>query len=373
MEFIPVCESYLGGNELKYVTDAVQSGWISASGKYVEKFELQFADYCGAGYGTGVCNGTAAIHLALVALGIGPGDEVIVPSFTMVSSAFAVCYTGAMPVFVDVDPDFWTIDPVRIEEKITRRTKAIMTVSIFGHPCDMTRIWALAGKYGLKVVEDAAEAHGAEFEGKKTGALADITAFSFFANKNLTTGEGGMVLTSDPELHRRAVYFRNICFPTSGPRNFCHADIGFNYRLSNLHAAIGVAQVEKADEYRGMRIRNAALYRKHLAGTDGVSFQKTMDNVINVHWMNGILLDPLRYGKTRTELMAHLEENGIDTRLFFLGMHRQPSLVKYGCDCTGIYPVSDNLSENGFYLPSSSNLDEGRIAHICRVISLFGR
>ena len=253
--FIPVCEPFLDGNELKYINEAVRDGWISSSGRFVSLFEQKFAEYCGVKYGVAVCNGTVALHLGLVSLGIGKDDEVIIPDFTMIASAFAVCYTGAKPIFVDAETETWNINPEKIEEKITSRTKAIMPVSIFGHPCEMDRIHEIAGKYNLAVIEDAAESHGAEYNGKKTGSLADITAFSFYANKNLTTGEGGMVVTDDEKLYKKALYHKNLCFSLDAPRDYMHNDIGFNYRMSNLHAALGLAQVEKADEYRSMRIR----------------------------------------------------------------------------------------------------------------------
>lgn len=371
MEFVPVCEPFLNGREKEYVEDCLTTGWISSAGKYVKAFEEQFAAYCGAKYAVGVCNGTVALHLALVALGVKKGDEVILPNFTMIASAFAICYTGAKPVFVDAEPDSWNIDVQKIEAKITERTKVIMPVSIFGHPCDMNAIQALADKYQLKVLEDAAESHGAEYCGKKTGNLADITAFSFFANKNLTTGEGGMVVTNDENLYNLCRYHKNLCFPLDAPRNYMHADIGFNYRISNIHSAIGLAQVEKADEYRDLRIRNANLYKQLLQDIPGVVLQKTKENVLNVHWMNSLIIDPNAYGRTRDELLAELKRNNVDTRLLFVGMHRQPALEQYGCDCTGDYPVTDWLSENGFYLPSGSNLTEETIASICRIIKEY--
>lgn len=273
MEFIPVCEPFLNGRELEYVTDCMQTGWISSAGKYVKAFEEKFAAYCGAKYAVGVCNGTVAIHLALTALGIKQGDEVIIPNFTMIATAFAVCYTGAIPVFVDAEKDSWNIDVNKIEEKISKRTKAIMPVSVFGHPCEMDKINELAKKYKIKVIEDAAESHGAEYKGIKTGSLADITTFSFFANKNITTGEGGMVVTNNEELYKKCLYFKNLCFPLDSPRNYLHRDIGFNYRISNILSAIGLAQVEKADEYIAIRIKNASLYKSYLEDIPGISFQ----------------------------------------------------------------------------------------------------
>lgn len=371
--FIPVCEPTLSGNELKYVTDAVSSGWISSSGSYVDAFEKSFANYCGTKYAVAVNNGTVAIHLALVALGIGKGDEVIIPSFTMIATAFAICYTGATPVFVDADPYTWNIDVNKIEEKITKKTKAIMPVHIFGNMCNMDKIKELADKYDLFIVEDSAEAHGAEYNGKKSGSFSHIGCFSFFANKNLTTGEGGMVVTNDENLYKKAKYYKNMCFPVDAPRVYQHEDIGFNYRMSNIHAAIGLAQVEKANEYIQMRRNNAELYRKYLSDCKGVIFQKDEKNSLHVHWMNTIIIDSKVYGHTKDELIAYLRKNNIDTRLLFTSMHRQKALIKYGCDCSDTYPITDWLTENGFYLPSASSLTEETIKYICNVIKEFKR
>lgn len=372
-DFIPVCEPLLAGNELKYVTDAVSSGWISSAGSYVNEFEESFAKYCDSKYGVAVCNGTVAIHLALAALGIGKGDEVIMPTFTMIATAFAVCYTGAKPVFVDSDSLTWNIDVNKISEKITKRTKAIIPVHLYGNPCDMDSITEIAKKYSLYIIEDAAEAHGALYKGKKAGSFSTIAAFSFFANKNITTGEGGMVVTNDPDLYTKCKYFKNMCFPVDAPRVYSHANIGFNYRMSNIHAAIGLAQTEKADDYRQMRIKNAEVYKKGLSNCYGVSFQYDEKDSLNVHWMNTIIIDPNRYGKTRDELIVHLKKQNVDTRLLFEGMHRQPALREYGCDMSEQYPVSDWLSDNGFYLPSGSGLDESTILRICSLIDDFRR
>ncbi len=368
-KFIPVCEPFLDGNELKYVTDAVETGWISSAGKYVTAFEEEFSAYSGCKYGVAVCNGTVALHLALVALGIGKGDEVIIPTFTMIASAFAVCYTGATPVFVDADKDTWNIDVTKIEEKITKRTKAIMPVHIFGLMCDMDAIITLANKYNLYIVEDAAEAHGAEFKGKKAGSFSDIAAFSFFANKNITTGEGGMVVTNNEAIYNKARYYKNLCFPIDGNRNYTHDEIGFNYRMSNVIAAIGLAQVEKADIYKQLRIKNNTLYRSLLRDVPGIIFQPLNSDYLNVCWMNSIVIDPEIYGHTKDELIVKLKTNGIDTRLLFNGMHNQKSLVKAASNCSGKYPVSDWLTQNGLYLPSASNLSENEIERICRIIS----
>lgn len=369
--WIPVCQPLLAGREVEYVTEATRTGWISSSGKYVTAFESTFAEYCGVKHGIAVCNGTVAIHLGLVALGIGPGDEVIIPDFTMIATAAAVVHTGARPRFVDVDPVTWNIDTKKIEEKITRSTKAILPVSIFGNPCRMDEIREIARRHDLSVIEDAAESHGAELEGKRTGALADITAFSFFANKNMTTGEGGMVVTDDKALAERCRYFKNLCFSLAGPRNYIHEDIGFNYRMSNLHAAVGLAQVERADYYRGLRIRNAALYRQYLGDLPGVIFQADTPGGLHVHWMNAILLDPEKLGGSRDRLMQHLDSHGVDSRALFVGMHRQPCLRKAGCDCLGTYPITDNLAADGLYLPSASDLSHTDIEYVCEVIKGF--
>lgn len=370
-KFIPVCEPLLAGNELKYVTEAVSTGWISSAGKYVTEFEKQFARYCGCEYGVAVCNGTVALHLALTALGIGKGDEVIIPNFTMIATAFAVCYTGAVPVFVDAHPETWNIDVDQIEAKITSRTKAIIPVHLFGLMCNMDAIETIAKRHHLYVLEDAAEAHGAEYKGRKAGSCSDLACFSFFANKNVTTGEGGMVVTNNKELYDRLRYHKNMCFPLDGPRNYVHNDIGFNYRMSNVVAAIGLAQTEKADEYKQMRMRNNALYRQYLSKVPGIRFQPLYEDYVDVAWMNAIVVDPQLYGRSKDELMAFLKENMVDTRLLFVGMHRQPCLKKFGADCSGEYPVTDWLSENGLYLPSASSLSEGDIKGICQMIASF--
>jgi perosamine synthetase len=371
MHTLTVCDVLLAGNEKKYVNDCLETAWISSSGKYVEEFEKLFTKYCSVKHGIAVCNGTVALHLALQSLNIGPGDEIIIPDFTMIASAFSVCYTGAIPVFIDADKDTWNICVRAIENKISKRTKAIMAVHIFGNPCDMFSLRNIADKYGLVLIEDAAEAHGALFNGKKVGSLSSISSFSFFANKNITTGEGGMVVTDNDDLAKRCRYYRNMCFPLVGQRNYLHNDIGFNYRMSNIHAAIGLAQTERADYYRTLRIKNGLLYRNLLREIPGIILQGDQPKGKTVFWMNGVCVRPKEYGHTRNELMEHLKENGIDTRLFFNGMHRQPALRQYGCDCQGEYPVSDFLADNGFYLPSGSALAAEDIERVCDVIKKF--
>lgn len=370
-DFVPVCEPFLNGNEEKYVLDCVKTGWISSSGEYVKRFEEEFAKYCDCKYSVAVCNGTVALHLALVSLGIGKGDEVIVPNFTMIASAFAVCYTGAKPVFVDCDKDTWNIDTTKIELKITPKTKAIMPVHIFGNPCNMNKIVQIAKRHNLFIIEDAAEAHGAEYKGRKVGSFSDIASFSFFANKNLTTGEGGSVVMNDKKYYDRAKYLKNMSFSINSPRIYQHDEIGFNYRMSNIHAAIGLAQIEKAVEYRNLRIKNNKLYKEFLKGVEGITFQQDEKDSLNVCWMNAILLNPKQYGHAKEELIQKLRENNVDTRLLFTGMYRQKCLANYGCDCSGKYPNTDNLTQNGFYLPSASNLKKQDIEKICQIIKDF--
>ena len=256
-DFIPVCEPNLGGRELEYVTKAVSGGWISSSGSYVAEFERAFAEYLGVPCAVTTTSGTTALHLALVAAGVGPGDEVIIPAFTMIASAFAVCYTGAKPVFVDADAASWNLDPALLAAKVSAKTRAIMPVHIYGHSCDMDAIQSVADAHGLLVIEDAAEAIGSRYKGKLCGAIGDMSCFSLFANKLITTGEGGMVVAREERFIERLRYYKNLCFPLDGSRRYVHEDIGFNYRMPNVLAAIGLAQLERADFYLECRRANS--------------------------------------------------------------------------------------------------------------------
>jgi perosamine synthetase len=363
--FIPVCEPLLAGNELKYVTEAVSKGWISSSGGFVKEFEQKFAAYLGVKHAVTVTNGTAALHLALVAAGIGPGDEVIVPTFTMIASAAAVCYAGAKPVFVDCERDTFNLDVSRIAEKISERTRAIMPVHIYGLSCDMSPLLELARRHGLVVVEDAAEAIGSRYEGKPCGALGTLGCFSFFANKAITTGEGGMVVTDDDELAQKLRYYKNLCFPLTGPRRYVHEHVGFNYRMPNTVAAIGLAQLERVDDYVSMRRENAQRYNDRLRGERGISVPVERPYAYNSFWMYAILIED-DFGLSRDEVMKGLEARGIDTRSFFVPMHQQTGLVAYGADVSGSYPHSEYVSPRGLYLPSSSGLSEEQIERVCR-------
>lgn len=365
--FIPVCEPLLGGRELEYVTKAVSAGWISSSGGYVKEFEEAFAKYLDVPCAVTTTSGTAALHLALVAAGIGPGHEVIIPSFTMIATAFAVCYTGAKPVFVDAEAASWNIDVGQIEAKITPATKAILPVHVYGHACDMDALDALARRHQLLVIEDAAEAIGSRYRGKLCGAIGDMSCFSFFANKLVTTGEGGMVAARDERFAEKLRYYKNLCFPLHGPRRYLHDEIGFNYRMPNVLAAIGLAQLERADFYLERRRSNAAYYDERLRGLRGITTPPSLEYTLNSYWMYGILIEE-DFGLTRDEVMQQLHAAGIDTRSFFVSMHRQPALAKYGCDVSGAYPVTDALSQKGLYLPSGSGLREEELSRVVETL-----
>ena len=365
--FIPVCEPLLAGRELEYVTKAVSAGWISSSGGYVKEFEEAFAKYLDVPVAVTTTSGTAALHLALVAAGIGAGDEVIIPSFTMIATAFAVCYTGAKPVFVDADAKTWNLDVTQLASKVSPRTKAIMPVHVYGHACDMDALDALAQKHQLLVIEDAAEAIGSRYKDKLCGKLGDMSCFSFFANKLVTTGEGGMVAARDERFAERLRYYKNLCFPLKGPRRYTHEDVGFNYRMPNVLAAIGLAQLERVDFYLENRRKNAAYYNARLAGQRGITTPPNEPYTLNSYWMYGILIED-DFGLTRDEVMAGLHAAGIDTRSFFVSMHRQPALAKYGCDVSGQYPVSDELARKGLYLPSGSGLREEELSRIVETL-----
>ncbi len=364
-DFIPVCEPNLGGRELEYVTKAVSGGWISSSGSYVGEFEREFAKYLGVPYAVTTTSGTTALHLALVAAGIGPGDEVIIPAFTMIASAFAVCYTGAKPVFVDSDVSNWNIDPSLVAAKVTKNTKAIMPVHVYGHACDMDELQKIADAHGLLVIEDAAEAIGSFYKGRKCGALGDLNCFSLFANKLITTGEGGMVVARDDRFIERLRYYKNLCFPLDGSRRYVHDEIGFNYRMPNVLAAIGLAQLERADFYLECRRSNAARYNARLLGQKGITIPPEAPWTSSSYWMYSILIGD-DFGMTRDEVMTRLKAAGIETRSFFVSMHRQPALAKYGCDVSGQYPVTDELARTGLYLPSTSGLTDAQIARIVK-------
>jgi perosamine synthetase len=361
---IPVCEPVLDGNEERYVLDCIRTNWVSSAGKYLQEFEAKFSAWCGARHGIACSNATTGLHMTLVAMGIGPGDEVIIPDFTLIVSANTVILAGARPVLVDIEPDTWCIDASKIEEKITPRTKAIMAVHMYGHPCDMDRIQEIARRRGLKVIEDAAQAHGAEFRGRRAGAMSDAGIFSFYGNKILTTGEGGMILCGDDALAARLRLLVNQGFRE--PR-FVHEVMGFNYRLTNVQAALGLAQLEKADEKVARKRENARLYTERLRGVQDLALPVERPGARSVYWMYGVVPGE-RYRQPRARLMGRLKEAGIDTRAFFHPMHLQP--VYQGADarfpdCRGAYPHSTRAGERGLYLPSGHGVTPAQIDEVC--------
>ncbi len=363
---IPVCEPLLSDKELEYVTDCLKTNWISSKGKYIEEFEGKFANYCGCRYGISTTNGTTALHLALVSIGIGPDDEVIVPAFTMISTVFAVVYTGAKPVLVDAEPETWNINTAKIEERITSKTKAILPVHIYGHPCDMDPIMELAKRHNLSVIEDAAEAHGAEYKSRKAGGIGHVNCFSFYANKIITTGEGGMVVTNNKDIAEKAMSLKDLAH--SKDKRFLHTDLGYNYRMTNLQAAIGLAQFERIDELVERRRGNACLYNSLLRDIKGIRLPPEKEWAKNVYWMYSILVED-EFGMSRDALMEKLAENEIDTRTFFIPMHQQPVFNNMGLFEGESYPVAEELSQKGLYLPSGSGLTKEQIEYVCQTIS----
>lgn len=361
---IPVCEPMLNGNELKYVQQAVETNWISSAGSFIHDFEAKFAEQCGARYGIACANGTVAMHLALATLGLEPGDEVIVPTFTMIATINAVTYCGATPVLVDNEPNYWQMDIEQVAAKITPRTKAIVPVHIYGHSVDMDPLIELARKHGITVIEDAAESHGAEYKGQRTGSLGDAAGFSFYGNKIITTGEGGMITTNNREMAKLAWNLRDHAFSTE--RHFWHKFVGFNYRMTNLQAAVGLGQVEQLDDFVAARRQHAFEYNQRLANIPGITTPPEAEWAKNVYWMYGILVDKAKFGMGRDELRRVLAEQGIETRTFFIPMHCQP--VYWNAFKGQRYPVAEQLCRDGFYLPSASSLTLEEIEYVTDVI-----
>jgi perosamine synthetase len=362
-KIIPVCEPTLSGNEAKYVMDCLESNWISSAGKYIPLFEEKFAAECGCKYGIACVNGTIALHLALAALGLEPGDEVILPTFTMIASINAVAYTGATPVLIDSEACTWNMNVEQLADKITPRTRVIMPVHIYGHPVDMDPVMELAEKHGIFVIEDAAEAHGAAYKGRRAGGLGHAGCFSFYANKIITTGEGGMITTNDEILADLTRNLRDHAF--SAERHFWHKYMGFNYRMTNLQAAVGLAQVEQLATVVESRRRNAALYTALLKDIPGLVTPPEAGYARSVFWMYSLLVED-EFGMDRDQLRAYLARRGIETRTFFIPMHLQP--IYHDKFKGQSYPVSEMLCQRGFYLPSASSLTEAQIRHIVAII-----
>ncbi len=351
--FIPVYQPSFDGNEKIYVADCVDSSWISSKGKYVSLFEESFSSYLNIGYATTVCNGTVALDLALKTLGIGPGDEVIVPTFTYIASVNAIVNIGAIPVFIDSLEDSWNINPSLIVNKITLKTKAILVVHLYGAPCDMDSITKICKQHQLLLVEDAAEAFGTKYKGKYVGSFGDISTFSFFGNKTITTGEGGMVASSRQSLISRAAYLKNQA--VSPTREYWHDEIGFNYRMTNICAAIGVAQLECADSILQKKRELANWYREDLANTKLV-FQADNEDAFNSYWMVSILA---KNEVERDNIRQYLKTRSIETRPFFYPAH---VMTKFKTEDT--HPVAESLSVRGMNLPSYPSLTREQVSYI---------
>ncbi|MBN2374286.1 DegT/DnrJ/EryC1/StrS family aminotransferase [bacterium] len=371
---IPVNEPLLGGREKEYVAECLSTGWISSSGRFIDAFEEAWAAYCGMKYGIAVCNGTAALHVAAGCLDLKPGDEVIMPSFTIISCALAIVNNGAKPVLVDCDPDTWCMDVSQVESRITSRTRAIMPVHIYGHPVDMDPLLALGEKYGLKIIEDAAEVHGAKYlSGRDSassrwlscGGIGHISAFSFYANKQITTGEGGMVLTNDHVFAEKARGLRNLCFRKD--RRFYHTDLGNNFRMTNIQAAIGLAQTERIEEILRHKRWMGKAYEERLRHISCLQLPVEKPWARQVYWMYSIVLRESA-GMDAIKFAMRLQELGIETRPFFIGMHEQPVFHNMGLFQNEHYPVTERISRQGLYLPSGIALTEEQLNSVCESV-----
>jgi len=371
---IPVNEPLFGGRELEYVTECVRTGWVSSAGRFINAFEERWAAYCGQCYGIAVCNGTVALQMALAILDLQPGDEVIMPTFTIISCASAVIYNDGVPVLVDSDPRTWCMDVNHVKERITPRTRAIMAVHIYGHPVDMDPLLDLAHKYGLAIIEDAAETHGAEYLSgrgsnsplwRRCGSLGTVSAFSFYANKLITTGEGGMLLTDNLQLAEKARSLRNLCFLPE--RRFYHEELGFNFRMTNLQAALGLAQLERMDEIVARKRWMGQEYTRRLKDIEGLELPVEEPWARNIYWMYGVVLCKERDMHAR-QFAQKLRAHGVDTRPFFLGMHEQPVFHKRGLFLDEHYPVAERIAHRGLYLPSGITLTEAQLIKVCDAV-----
>jgi perosamine synthetase len=368
---ISLAEPEISEQDIMQVTRALRSGWVSGSGRYVGEFEERFAEWCGAKYGVATSSGTAALHLALVTLRVRPSDEVIIPAFSMGAIPFAASYVGARIVLVDSDDSTWNMNPALVEEKITKRTKAIIAMHTYGHPVDLGPIREVGKKRHIFVVEDAAEAHGAEYKGKKVGSLGDVGCFSFYANKIITTGEGGMLITSNRLLAERARSLRNMAFKGDPLRRFEHASVAFNYRLTNIQAALGLSQLRRANRFIKERRMRAQRYNELLDSIEGVTIPPQMNWAKNVYWMYSILIDEKTYGLRRDSLLRKLEQHGIETRPFFVPVHMQPAFKGYFGKKA--YPCAERLATTGLNLPSGNTLTTKQVERVAHTVISLGK
>ena len=367
---IPVNEPLLGDRELEYATECIRTGWISSAGRFIEEFEQKWAGYCGMKHGIAVSNGTVALQTAVACLGLEPGFQVIMPTFTIISCALAVLYNGGTPVLVDCDPRTWCMDVAQVKNKITDRTRAIMPVHIYGHPVDMDPLVELSNRYNLYIIEDVAEAHGAEYlfnrgghspRWLRCGGIGHLSCFSFYANKLITTGEGGMVLTDDPVLAEKARSLRNLCFRPE--KRFYHTELGNNFRLTNLQAALGLAQLERIDEIIEKKRWIGKQYTERLNNMPGVQLPIEESWARQVYWMYGMVLDKC-LGMDATEFAEKLKSNDVETRPFFLGLHEQPVFHRMGLFENEKHPVAEHIARQGLYLPSGLTLTESHVEQV---------
>ena len=357
--FIPVSQPSISELEVSYVTDAVKSGWVSSLGTYIEDFERSFAEYCGTKYALTVSNGTTGLHLALLAVGIGPGDEVIIPDLTFIATANAIAYTGARPVMVDIEPETLCLDPGAVERAITSRTRAIMPVHLYGHPAAMDAINAIASKHDLVVIEDAAEAHGAEYKGKRVGSLGRCGVFSFYGNKIITTGEGGMITTDDEVLRQTAKRLRDHAMHPN--RRYWHAEIGYNYRMTNLQAALGLAQLRRIDQFSRRRREIMDWYRAGLGHRAELRLNREASWAANAYWMVCLEVDGMDE-TSRQHLMANLRTRGVDSRPYFYPISDMPMYPSADT------PIAHRVSRRGINLPTFVALSRAQVDYICGTV-----
>lgn len=365
-DFIPVNQPLLDGKEKQYLNECINSGWISSEGSFVRQFEEAFAIRVGRKYGIAVCNGSMALEAAIVALGLQKGDEILLPTFTIISCGAAIVKAGAVPVLVDCQADTWNMDVSQLERKITPRTKAIMVVHIYGLPVDMTPILTLAYKYGLKIIEDAAEAHGQTYKGKPCGSFGDLSTFSFYSNKLVTTGEGGMIVTDDDKIAQRCRSLRNLYFQPQ--LRFVHEELGWNMRMTNLQAAVGMAQLERLDEFIRRKRAIGRYYTQLLEGIPELELPMShTDYAENIYWVYGVVLAE-QVPFNAEEAREQLQKQGIGTRPFFWCMHEQPIFRKLGLFLEESYPVAERLARRGFYLPSGLALTDEQIERVAEIV-----
>ncbi|GBG57991.1 aminotransferase DegT [Sporomusaceae bacterium FL31] len=363
---VPVNEPLLDGNEKKYLCECIDTNWISSEGPFVKRFEDEMANFTGRKYGIAVANGSVALDAAVIALNLQPGDEVIMPTFTIISCAAAVVRVGAKPVLVDSDALTWNMDVEKIEDKITSKTKAIMVVHIYGLPVDMDKILQLADRYGLKIIEDAAEMHGQTYYGRPCGSFGEISTFSFYPNKHITTGEGGMILTDDAELAKRCRLARNLFFRPE--KRYVHDELGYNFRMTNLQAALGVAQMERINKFVSKKRSMGKQYTSLLAHVNGLQLPLPQTEYAeNIYWVYGLVLDN-EIPFDGTEMMKKLQQNGIGNRSFFWPIHEQPVFLKMGLFTDERYPVAERLARRGLYIPSGLALTENQIKRVVEVV-----